>query len=498
MTASGPEERVLQRIADARHRSRPLEPTPDDWASIRDAVVRYADDFLQRLPEEPAYHANRSPAAAIRDVPPVDQSRSVEELLELLRTAVDGPGLNPASPHHMGYIPGGGLPTSALGDYIAAITNHYSGIGFSGPGAVEIENQLIRWMRDVVGFPEEAGGTLCSGGSIGTLVAVVTAREARHVSAAYVPRTVVYTTEQAHHCVEKSLGVAGLREVIRRDVPMDARFRMDAKALRHQVRRDRRQGLRPWMVVAAAGSTDVGAVDPLEEVADVAAQEDLWYHVDGAYGAFFALTEEARPVLAGMERADSLVLDPHKGLFVPYGLGAVLVRRDQDLVQAHAFDAAYLQDGVDPEDAGAGAPATRSPELSRHWRGLRLWLPLQLHGVAPFRAALEEKLLLTHYFQGKAARRGFEVGPEPVLSLAIFRWVPQEGDANEFNRALVRRIHEDGRTFVTSTSVNGTVYLRMCILSMRTHREHVDESLDLLRAAVDKLSAAGVSNAGAP
>lgn len=478
------------RIDDARRRSRPLEPDPHERRAVRDAVVAYAEEFLTRLPEARAYDPDRSPAARIRRFPPTEAPRPIHELLDLLREAVDGPGLNPASPHHLGYIPGGGLPTSALGDYVAAVTNHYSGIGFSGPGAVEIENQLLRWMADLVGFPEESGGTLCSGGSIGTLVAVVTAREAREVRAATIPSTVIYTTEQAHHCIEKSLGVAGLGEAVRRTVPMDASYRMDPEALRRQVRRDRRRGLRPWLVVASAGTTDVGVVDPLDAVADVAAEEDLWYHVDGAYGAFFALCPEVRPVLRGMERADSLVLDPHKGLFVPYGLGAVLVRDDEALTRAHAFDAAYLQDGIEPEDAGAGAPATRSPELSRHWRGLRLWLPLQLHGVAPFRAALEEKLLLARYFHHEAARLGFETGPEPALSLTTYRWVPPEGDADAFNRRLVQEIHRDGRTFVTSTSVRGRVFLRACILSMRTHREHVDETLGWLREKADHLSPA--------
>ena len=188
-----------------------------------------------------------------------------------------------------------------------------------------------------------------------------------------------------------------------------------------------------------------------------------------------------------MEQSDSIVLDPHKGLFLPYGTGAVLVRDGQKLRDAHGYDAPYLQDMEAAEENQA--PAALSPELTKHWRGLRVWLPLLLHGVEPFRACLEEKLELARYFYGEIKKLGFEVGPKPDLSVVTFRWVPENGDANAFNRALVREIHRDGRIFLSSTMIEGKFTLRLAVLVFRTHLDTIDLMLELLRDLVVELEA---------
>lgn len=471
----------IQRIRELEEVSRRLEPDAGERARIRDAVVEYSEDFLRNIDELPAFESDRSGVDALRETPVREEGREIGDLLSVLRGSVDTPGLNPASGGHLAYIPGGGLYPSALGDYLAAVTNRYAGIQFTGPGAVEMENMLLDWMSELVGYPEDAGGNLTSGGSIANLVAVVTAREERGLEPESYGDAVVYVSEQTHHCVDKALRIAGLGESVKRVVPVDDRYRMDPGALEEAVERDRRSGLLPWMVVGSAGTTDVGAVDPLEEIGDVADRHGLWFHVDAAYGGFFVLCDSCRELLSGMNRSDSVVLDPHKGLFLPYGSGAVLVRDRAALRRAHRYRASYMQDVLEAEAGQVESPAELSPELTKHFRGLRLWLPLLLHGVEPFRAALEEKRLLARRFWERARERGFEVGPEPELSVAAVRWVPESGaDPDAFNEALVEAVREDGRVFLSSTTLDGRFVIRMAALAFRTHVERVDLALEIL------------------
>jgi glutamate/tyrosine decarboxylase-like PLP-dependent enzyme len=300
-------------------------------------------------------------------------------------------------------------------------------------------------------------------------------------------RAVVYLSEQTHHCIPKALRVAGLGECVQRCVALDDRYRMVPSDLERMIAEDRAAGLRPWLVIATAGTTDVGAIDPLAEIGRIAQAHGLWYHIDAAYGGFFLLVDDCRPKLAGLELSDSVVLDPHKGLFLPYGTGAVLVRDRQALHRAHYYQAAYMQDAAAAEPELVDSPAELSPELTKHFRALRLWLPLMLHGLEPFRACLAEKLLLARHFHAEARKLGFEVGPEPELSVATYRWLPKTGDANAFNAALLEEIHRDGRVFVSSTTLGGKFVLRAAVLAFRTHLDTIELLLRILREKVDRL-----------
>jgi aromatic-L-amino-acid/L-tryptophan decarboxylase len=263
---------------------------------------------------------------------------------------------------------------------------------------------------------------------------------------------------------------------------------MRPDALEQAIATDRARGLTPWLVVATAGTTDVGAVDPLDTIGAIARREGCWYHVDAAYGGFFALTEAGQRLLGGIEQSDSVVLDPHKGLFLPYGSGIVLVRDVKALIAAHSYSGHYMQDAT--QNPGEISPADVSPELSRHFRGLRMWLPLVLLGTRPFSAALEEKLLLARYFHQEIAAAGFEVGPPPDLSIATYRWVPPGADlerANQLNRAIIEGTHRDGRVFLSSTTLDGRFTLRLAVLSFRTHRRTIDLALRVLREQVQAL-----------
>lgn len=470
------------RIAAAELAAAALDPDGVARAAIRDPVLAYAEWFLDELPTLPAYKVTEEKGAAIRDVHFAEAGRPVEEVLELLAEHVDGPGLNPASGGHLGYVPGGGLYASSLADYLSDVTNRYAGVFFSSPGAVRVEHQVMRWTADVVGFPATAGGTLTSGGSVANLVCLAAARDSRGIKSRDVERAVVYLSSQTHHCVAKAIRVLGMSECVKRHIPLDEGFRMRPDALEAQVEADKREGLRPWVAVASAGSTDVGALDPLDAIADVAERHGLWYHVDAAYGGYFMLLPAMRERFRGIERADSTVLDPHKTLFLPYGLGVALVRDAETLLAAFRSDAPYLQDTHLERDELS--PADLSPELTRPFRGLRLWLPLLVHGIAPFRASLEEKLLLTEWLRAELQRRGWEVGREPDLSIFTYRWVPPGAAPDEVDRInarIVDLVKRDGRAFVSSTTIDGRYTIRFAAVVHRTHLSTVKVLLDVLQ-----------------
>ncbi len=464
-----------QRLSELERVARTLDPGSDTRLQHGRRVMRHADAYLDAVEHAPAYQLGPGKAAGLLDCPIAERGIGLEQALELVDRFVDREGIAPTSGRFTGYIPGGGLFHAALGDFLAAISNRYAGVFFAGPGAVRIENQLVRWMAGLVGLPEGASGYLSAGGSGATLAAIVTARDARGISGENVPRAVVYVTEHTHHCVDKAMHIAGLGAVQRRHVAADEGFRMRPDALAAAIRKDRQQGMLPWMLVLSAGTTNTGSVDPLSPLGEIAAREGLWLHVDAAYGGFFLLTDEGREKLAGIAQADSVVMDPHKTLFLPYGSGALLVRDGGLLKQAHRGDADYLQDTMASLDEDS--PADLSPELTKHFRGLRMWLPLQVLGLAPFRAALSEKLLLARYFHAQmAASDLFDVGPTPDLSVVTFR---QKGD-DALNQRLVEAVQRDGRIFLSSTRLGGRFTLRMAAVCHRTHLAEIDTTIQVL------------------
>ncbi|MCK5411576.1 MAG: aminotransferase class I/II-fold pyridoxal phosphate-dependent enzyme [Gemmatimonadota bacterium] len=485
-TATAAGEGGVRRIAELEAVARQLEPGPEGRELLRGPVVAHSESFYEGLDDALAYRVTEDKGSGLLDVPITEEGIGIDETLRIVREHVDRPGLNPASGGHMAYIPGGGVFTSSLGDYLADVGNHYSGVFFATPGAARLEGLLVRWMSDLVGYPETALGTLTSGGSIANLTGIVTARDAMGIHSRDVERSTIYLSGQVHHCVTKSLRLAGLGDAPVRYVPLDERYRMRADELARLVEEDRRAGLKPWLVVASSGTTDTGAVDPVDEIADVTESNGVWLHVDAAYGGFFLLSETGRALIQGLERSDSVVLDPHKGLFLPYGTGALLVREGELLARSQHYEAAYLQDALSSTEELS--PADLSPELTRHFRGLRMWMPLVLHGLKPFRAALEEKIQLCRYFYEELERiPGMKRGPYPELSVALYRYVPRQGDPNEFNARLIREVREDGRVFLSSTRIDGVFYLRLAVLCFRTHRKHVDLALDVLREKIAKL-----------
>lgn len=473
---------LLDRIRQLERSSRPLEPGAAGRRQLRNAAVASSERFLRTIDTRKAFEDVAGQGIGLLGAPIAEHGIPLEAAIELLEQEVIRPGAHPASGGHLAYIPGGALYHAALGDYLAAVSNKYPAIFFNGPGPVRMENLLLRWVADLVGYPAGAGGNIASGGSLASLTAIATARDAHGLKAADFASAVVYLTGQAHHCLEKALHIAGLGEAQVRTIPIDERFRMRPEALEEAIAADRRQGLKPWLILAAAGTTDTGAVDPLDEIATIAERERCWFHVDAAYGGFFLLTDHGRSVMRGIERSDSVVLDPHKSLFLPWGSGVVMVRDARRLAATFSATGHYLQDAV--ADPGEISPADVSPELTKHFRALRMWLPLVLLGTRPFQAALDEKLLLARYFHQEIQALGFEAGPPPDLSIATFRWAPPGlglERINQMNQEIVDRVRRDGRIFLSSTLLDGRFTLRMAALSFRTHRRSIDLALRILK-----------------
>lgn len=463
----------------------PLEPGGDARAELAQQVVGHALAYLDHVPDALANRDWGEAFAQRLDPEFSEEGRDPAAVLDYVAACVDAPGITAASPRFMAYIPGGGLFHSALGDMLAATSNKYSGFASANPGAVRIENATARWLADVIGYPAEAGGTLTSGGSIANLTAIVAARDARDAAGG----GAVYSTHFAHYCIDKALHVCGRGQAPKRRIATDERHRMSVAALAEALESDRAAGIRPWLIVASAGTVDTGSVDPLPEIAALAREYGAWLHVDGAYGGLFALCDTGRGRVCGIELADSVALDPHKTLFLPYGTGAVLVRNGQHLLDSFSASADYIRP-LGESEVGP-SPANLSVELTRHFRAMRLWLPLQIAGVAAFRAAQEEKLALAQYFYEQVQLiEGMEVGPPPDLSVVAFRFLPEKGDADAFNEALFARLREQGRVALSPTRLNGHFVLRCAILSFRTHLEHVDELLTLLREGIAALEAA--------
>jgi glutamate/tyrosine decarboxylase-like PLP-dependent enzyme len=478
---SGQDLALRDRIRALERAARPLDPGSTKRKRLRSAVIASSESFLRRIESTKAYQETDDKGIGLLDHPIGKHGIPIETAIDILEHDVVRPGGAPASGGYLAYIPGGGLYHAAMGDFLAAVTNKYAGLFFAGPGPVRMENLLIRWVADLVGYPASASGHIASGGSIANLVAITTARDAHGLRGTDFPAAVVYLTTQAHHSIDKALHIAGLAEVQVRRIAIDERYRMRPDALARAIATDRSQGLRPWLIIAAAGTTDTGAVDPLDAIATIAERERCWFHVDAAYGGFFLLTDHGREVLAGIERSDSAVLDPHKSLFLPYGAGVLVVREAASLLASQCYTGSYMQDAL--REPAEISPADVSPELTKHFRALRMWLPLILVGTEPFRAALDEKLLLARYFYREVERLGFEVGPSPDLSVVTFRWVPPGVSlerVNHINEAITEGVRRDGRVFLSSTMVDGRFTLRLVSLHFRTHLRVIDLALRVL------------------
>jgi aromatic-L-amino-acid/L-tryptophan decarboxylase len=472
------EDDILRLEAD----SSKLETDATTRAEYRRVVAKHSEDYLANLSDGLAYSQDGYGPDTADEMLRPGEPVPLEALVDYVEERVNKPGINMTSGGLMGFIPGGGVFESALGDYMAAVANRYAGMFYASPGAVRMENAMIKWAGEVIGYTGAFGGSLTSGGSMANLTAITTARHTMGVRNRDAETTVIYTTKRTHHSVFKALKVSGLHECIMRTIDLDASYRIDVRKLEQQIIEDKEAGLTPFLCIINAGSTDIGAVDQPIPVSKVAQKHGVWLHIDAAYGGFFMLTRWGKEFLKGIEQADSVILDPHKGLFLPYGTGIVLVKKASNLIDTFKYHASYLQDAI--STTAEESPTDVSAELSKHFRGMRMWLPLKVHGVAPFRDALDEKLLLTRYLWDNIREMGFETGPYPDLTIVIFRYNRDGVDTDPLNHKIFEDIRNDGRIFLSSTTLDGVFYLRVAILSFRTHKRHIDLLIEMLKKSL--------------
>ena len=450
-----------------------LDLSPATMRAMGELVVARAVAHLATVNEQPS-RGDMDVAALCRSLrePAPETGTALEPLLDHIFDLVPH-SFTTIGPGYLAYIPGGGVYPAALADFIANTTNRYTGVWIGAPALVQLESNVLDWLRDWMGFPETTKGLLTTGGSMAIFNAIVCARE--RLLGTDIRSGTLYVSTQAHHAIVKTAKLAGIAADRVRSIPVDGDYRMKVDAIAAAIAADRQAGLRPFFVASSAGTTNTGAVDPLDAIADLAAREQVWHHVDGAYGAFFHMVPALRPLLAGLPRADSLTLDPHKGMFLPYGTGALLVRDGSALHAVHSSTAGYLPENQDE----FYDPAQYGPELSRGFPGLRVWLAVKMYGAAKYRAAVAEKRALAVRAAEQVARiPGIVMDAMPQLSLFAFHiegpGVETLEAQNAATKDLMERVTLRGTVMLTGAMVEGRYLGRVCVLSFRTRRGVMD------------------------
>jgi glutamate/tyrosine decarboxylase-like PLP-dependent enzyme len=454
--------------------------------SFSDQAVAWVLRHSETLPEQDiGLTASRAFMEAQLREPPPEEGRDFALVLDEFARKVAPYCYRVNHPRFLAFVPSAPTYLSVLGDFLCAGTNFFAGVWLEAAGAAQVELVVLDWFKEFVGYPAEASGILTSGGSEANLIALLLGRERLPFQDR--PRAVLYVTEQRHWSVDRAARVIGLHPDQVRPVATDEQYRLVPAALRRAIAEDRAAGRRPWLVVANAGATNTGAVDPLAAVAEVCRDEGLWLHVDAAYGWSVVLTPEGQALLDGLARADSITLDPHKWFGQTFEAGCVLVRDGRCLAETFALRPEYMQD-VEPGDDEVNF-ADRGLALTRRFRALKIWLSVKVLGVAWFRELAAHCCRLAAYAQGLLERSaGFEIVCPRQLSIVCFRFVPPQlqgrreanDEVDQFNRALIDRVRASGRAFLSSTRLDGRIALRFCFVNWRATAADVDEVVHLL------------------
>ena len=442
---------------------------------VADLVV----DHLASLREQPAQQSlPRHDTESLIGGAPSEDGREFEDLVAFLGERVFPYHAREPHPHFMGYIPSSPTFPAVVGDWLAAGYNFFAGVWTVASGPNQIELTVLDWFRSWLGMPSGTSGLLTSGGSTATLTAVVAARHAADPSGDKISRLTLYTSEQAHSSVQRAAWIAGIPRGNVRSVPTDDRYRLRVEALRKAISGDRSAGLIPFLVVASAGTTNTGAVDPLNEIADLCAGEQLWMHVDAAYAGFAALTRQGAAALDGLGRADSVTLDPHKWLFVPFECGCLLARDPRKLEEAFSVHPEYLTD-VRARDQDVNF-ADHGEQLTRSSHALKIWLSVQYFGVSQIREAIARGIHRAEYAERLfAAHRDFEILSPAQFGVVCFRARPahltEGADLDAVNERINARVNATGRFLISSTKLRGQFSLRLCTHVHRMTDADIDE-----------------------
>jgi glutamate/tyrosine decarboxylase-like PLP-dependent enzyme len=447
-----------------------------------------------RRPPRPPQQSNET-LEALFSGPLPQGGIAPDELLTTIHNHLLPRMSNLTHPRWMGYVLAGSVPLAGLTGALTSTLN----LTPYDPANTRLTKTVVRWLGEMFGFAKDAAGYMTTGGSWANLVGLAVARvrragwEVRREGLVGHPPLVAYVSEEGHSCLDKSMELLGMGRNQLREIPVDSDYRIQVEALEAAIKADRAAGLQPLCLIGNAGTVNTGAVDPLDALAEIAVRHKLWFHVDGAYGAFAALVPEYRPLFVGIERADSLAVDPHKWLNIPFEAGCILVRDWTDLTDTFSLIPPYLRaatgDGLNLVNCGF--------ELTRTNRELKVWLALQQYGVEQYTQLIANHLDLTRHLAAWVEEsEDFELMTEPSLSICCFRFVPPdlkqrteevEAYLNKLNQAIEMALTEDGRALVSGTALKGKRVLRACIVNHRVTRTGVEETLALLREFGHKL-----------
>lgn len=495
-------------------RASSLEMTDEAMRELSEQTLKLVADYFASLPELPVFP--QTSAAQLKERFNLDlpvEGTSIERILDDCRAIIAACRHN-GHPRFFGYVASPSTPVGAFADLLASTLNANVTSWRSAPAAAEIEKTVVRWLSTLVGYGEDAHGLLTSGGSMANLNALLIAHRSRSPEGQVARRGLwgdsqpitIYASDQIHMSIPKAADILGLGREQVRLVKSDARFRLDVRSLRERIEADREQGLVPFCVVASAGTVNTGAVDPLAEIARVAAMYDLWFHVDGAYGALGSLDERKRALFEGIERADSVSLDPHKWLYAPVDCGCLLFRDPAKARRAFLTgDADYIKVQEETTDESF-AFWDYGIELSRRFRALKIWMMLSYYGARRIRAAVSDDNELAAYLAARIrAAEDFELLAPVELSICCFRYVPPEARAalreaeeeerarlsaelDELNARIMHRVQRRGRAYLSNVTLNGSYGLRACIVNFRTTRDDMDQTLEIVRDAAREIS----------
>jgi glutamate/tyrosine decarboxylase-like PLP-dependent enzyme len=462
-----------------------------DDATMRRMGHRVADlvvDHLASLRDQPAQQSlSRQQTESLIAARPSDDGRDFDELLAFLGERVFPYHAREPHPHFMGYIPSSPTFPAVVGDWMAAGYDFFAGVWTVASGPNQIELTVLEWFRSWLGMPAGTSGLLTSGGSAATLTAVVAARHAADPSGANTSRLTLYTSEQAHSSVQRAAWIAGIPRDNVRAIVTDDRYRLRDETLSRAIAEDRAAGFTPFLVVGSAGTTNTGAVDPLNAIADLCARERLWMHVDAAYAGFATLTRQGATALDGLGRADSVTLDPHKWLFVPFECGCLLARDPAKLEEAFSVHPEYLTD-VRARDRDVNF-ADLGEQLTRSSHALKIWLSVEYFGVSQIREAIARGIHRAEYAERLfAANHDFEILSPAQFGIVCFRAHPPEmtdpAALDALNERINARVNGTGRFLISSTKLRGRFSLRLCTHVHRMTDADIDEVYEAIVEAL--------------
>jgi aromatic-L-amino-acid decarboxylase len=452
-----------------------LEFSAERMREIGYQVIDRLVEHLSSLPNQPV-GTKGDPASLLRKFaePAPEQGIEFEAVLERIECDVLRNTMHVNHPRFFAYVPGPSNFVSAMADALISGYNVFAGTWISGSGPAAVELTVIEWLRMACGFPESAGGLFVSGGTMANLTALAIARHIRLCDE--LDDATVYYSDQAHSSIDKALRMICLPAGNVRKIACDADYRLPIRELQLTIEKDRAQEKRPFCVIASAGTTNTGAIDPLRELSRLCKDQHLWLHVDGAYGAAAVISDRGRELLQGLELADSLSLDPHKWLFQPFEIGCVLVR---DLVYLRDTFLTLPEYLKETQQYSAEFNFTdHGLQLTRSFRALKLWMSIQVFGMAAFRAAIERGFELAEFVEARLREMpGWEIVTPAQMGIVCFRYGPADDSAH---LTMVQSILRDGFALITSTILKGRTVLRTCTINPRTTEDDIKQTLDRL------------------